>query len=290
MLSHHFGRRVIGRGQSLAPGFFGLRQNGAFPLDPVEEHQRVKSVAFVVEQLRESRSRQHGLAAVGEDCARAESVEVRTAELMAGFQAEAQGCRQIEIQLRFIDLGVVFRGSDIHAEEPSGQPAFTLCRDADRQVRRLAAGRADAAALDADFIETAMFRTDAFSEPPSGEGNRSVARVSARVDEATQRARDAEAVQYRLLPLPAIGKQLLCGLADFARLDARRGEGAIEHDARRTVIAVHVRRRKRKFRPDAFETVPAGVFVELTLLGGIIADAQQVIDGILIFLPAQPIM
>ena len=41
MLRHHFGRRVIGRGQSLAPGFFGLRPDGAFPLDPVEEHQRV---------------------------------------------------------------------------------------------------------------------------------------------------------------------------------------------------------------------------------------------------------
>ena len=204
MLSHHFGRRVIGRGQSLAPGFFGLRQDGPFPLDPVEEHQRVKSVAFVVEQLRESRSRQHGLAAVGEDRARAEPVKVRAADLMAGFQAEAQGCRQIEIHLRFIDLGVVFRGGDIQAEEPGGQPAFTLCRDADRQVRRLAARRADAAGLDTDFVETAMFRTDAFSEPPGGEGRRPVDRVGARVDETAQRPRDAEAVQHRLLPLPAI--------------------------------------------------------------------------------------
>ena len=290
MLRHHFGRRVIGRGQSLTPGFFGLRQDGAFPFDPVEEHQRVKSVAFVVEQLRERRSRQHGLAAVGEDRARAEPVGVHTADLVGCFHAEAQTCRQIEIHLRFIDLGVVFRGGDIQAEKPDGHPAFSFCRDADGQVRRLAARRADAAGLDTDFVETAMFRTDAFSEPPGGKGRRPIDRVGARVDEAAQGPRDAEAIQYLLLPLPAIGKQLLRGLADFARLDARRGEGAIQHDARRAVITIHVRWRKRQLRPDAFEAVPAGVFVELSLLGGIIAHAQQVIDGVLILLPAQSIM
>ena len=289
MLRHSLGRGVIGRKQPLAPGFFSLREDGPFPLDPVEERQRVKSVAFVVEQLRESRSRQHGLAAVGEDRAPAEPVEVHAANLVGCFQAEAQVCRQIEIQLRFIDLGVVFRGSDIQAEEPGGQPAFTLCRDADGQVRRLAVRRADAAGLDADFIETAMFRTDAFSEPPGGEGRRSVARVGARVDETAQRARDAEAIQYLLLPLPAIREQLLRGLADFAWLDGR-GEGAIQDDARRAVITIHVRWRKRQLRPDAFEAVPAGVFVELSLLGGIIAYAEQVIDGVLILLPAQAIV
>ena len=36
--------------------------------------------------------------------------------------------------------------------------------------------------------------------------------------------------------------------------------------------------------------MPAGVFVELSLLGGIIAYAQQVIDGVLILLSAQAIM
>ena len=99
MLRHRFGLGVIGREQVFAPGFVGLRQDGAFPLDPVEEYQRVESVAFVVEQLRERRSRQHGLAAVGEDRARAEPVEVNPAELMAGFQSEAQGDRQLERQL-----------------------------------------------------------------------------------------------------------------------------------------------------------------------------------------------
>ena len=89
-----------------------------------------------------------------------------------------------------------------------------------------------------------MFRTDAFSEPPGGEGHRSVDRVSARIDEAAQGALDAEAVQGLLLPLSAIREQLLRGLADFAWLDGR-GEGAIQDDARRPVIPIHMRRRKR---------------------------------------------
>ena len=36
--------------------------------------------------------------------------------------------------------------------------------------------------------------------------------------------------------------------------------------------------------------MPAGVFVQLTLLGGVIADAQQIVDGVLILLTAQTIM
>ena len=107
----------------------------------------------------------------------------------------------------------------------------------------LPAERADAAGLDANFIEPAVLRADALSKPTGGEGRRPVVRKGAGVDEAAQGALDAEAVQCRLLCLPASGKQFCSGLTDFAWLHAR-GEGAIQDDARRPVIPIHMRWRK----------------------------------------------
>ena len=79
---------------------------------------------------------------------------------------------------------------------------------------------------------------------------------SAGEQEITQRALDAEPIQRLLLFLPAAVTQLGGRLADLASLAGRGGESAVEHDVRRAVIAVHMRRRERKLRPDAFKPVP----------------------------------
>ena len=51
-----------------------------------------------------------------------------------------------------------------------------------------------------------------------------------------------------------------------------------------------MRRRQRQLRSDAFKPMPERVFVQLAGLRRIITHAQQIIDRVLILLPAQPIM
>ena len=69
MLRDHFGRRVIGRQQTVAPRLFRLRYQRPFPFDPIEEHRGEEAVPLVIEHLRGVRVQQQGLAAVRENIA-----------------------------------------------------------------------------------------------------------------------------------------------------------------------------------------------------------------------------
>ena len=81
--------------------------------------------------------------------------------------------------------------------------------------------------------------------------------------QVTQRPLDAETGNRLHLGLPAGVTQLRSGLADFLGLYAGHWEGSVEHDPRRAIVAIHMRRRERQLRTDALKTVPERVFIQL---------------------------
>ncbi len=93
-----------------------------------------------------------------------------------------------------------------------------------------------------------------------------------------------------MLALPTPIAQFRCGLADRASLAGRGRKRSVEYDVRRAVIAIHMRRGKRKLRSNALITTPQCVFVQFSRLSGIIAHAEQIVDRVLILFPAQAIM
>ena len=198
--------------------------------------------------------------------------------------AEVQSRGHLKKQLKLIDLRLVLRSREVELDE-AGHGLLTG-PFADAQVRWLAAGRTNATGLDADLVESAVLRADS-AKPVRRERIVDLAGK----EEVTQRSLDAKTVQRRLLFLSATVTQISGGHTDLARIHGRGGrKGAVEHQLRRAVITIHMRRRERQLRPDALKSMPERVFIKLARLRRIIAHAQQIIDRVLILLPAQPIM
>ena len=229
-----------------------------------------------------------GLAAVREDVITA--VE-RTAEgrslspvhPICGHHAEIQRRGHFEEHLELIHLRLVLRCRDVELDEPVHRLFARPLADA--QMRCLATDRTNATGLDAELVEPAVLRPG-LSEPMRCHRLLGVAGIK----QMTQRSLDAETVQRRPLVFPAVVTDLGSGLADFARLDRRGRKRSVEHGHRRTVVTIYMRRRKRQLRPDAFKSMPQRILIQLARLRGIIVHAEQVIDRVLILLPAQPIM
>ena len=156
-----------------------------------------------------------------------------------GHHAEVQRRGHFKEHFKLVNLRLVFRCCDVELDEPIHR--FLTRPFANAQVCWLAVGRADAAGLDAKFVQPTVLRAS-LSEPVRRE--RILDRAGKK--EITQWPLDAEAVQRRLLVLPAAVANLRRRLAKFASLSRRRDwECAIQHQLRRAVIAIHMRRRER---------------------------------------------
>ncbi len=84
--------------------------------------------------------------------------------------------------------------------------------------------------------------------------------------------------------------QLSRGLADLVRPQWLGRKGTIKNLFGGTVIATDVGRGQRQLRADPLIPVPQGVLVQLARFRWVVMDAKQIIDGVLILLPAQPVM
>ena len=220
MLLHHLECGVIGRYNIFAPQFFRIRYQWAFPLDPIEDHRGEQAVTFAIEHLRRGRSQQMSLAAVRENVggsvgkAVAEGGSGSPIDAVGGHDGPVQRRRHVEIHLELIDLRAVLGGGDIELDESSH--GFLAGGFADAQVGRLAAEWADAAGLDAQAIEPAVFRAG-FSEPLGRQRGFDLTRE----DEVAHGALDAEFLQSLRHALAAAAAHFQCGLTNLAGLAGR---------------------------------------------------------------------
>ena len=288
MAGDDLGGGVIAREDAFAAGGLFVRHERTFPLDPVHEHRGEDAVALVIEHLRRVRVQELTFAAVGEEIGPAaehvaEGRAAAAVDAFGGHYAEVQRRGHVEVDVELVDLRTVFRGVDVELDE-TGDGLFAGGL-ADTQVRGLAAGRADAAGLEAQAIEPAVFWPD-LAEPLG----RKRGLDAAWEEQLAERSLDAEAIKGLLGRLHVAVMHLGRGLADLAGFAGLRGEGALEYRIGGTVVAIHVRRRKRELGADAFEAVPEGIFVQSAGSRRIVAGAEQVVDGVLIFFAAQAIM
>ena len=288
MAGDDLGGGVIAREDAFAAGGLFLRHERTFPFDPVDEHRGEDAVALIIEHLRRVRVQELLFAAVREEVGPAaehvaEGGSGAAVDDVGSHDAEVQRRRHVQVDVELVDLGAVFWRVDVELDE-AGHGLFAG-RLADAQVSGLAAGRADAAGLEAQAIEAALFGPD-LAEPLGREGDLDASRK----EQLTQRALDAEAIKGRLGGLKVAVMHLGGRHADLAGLAGLRGEGAFEHRVGGAVVAIHVRGRKRELGTDAFEAVPEGVFVQAAGSRRIIPSAEQIVDGVLIFFAAQAIM
>src|SRR6185369_11349148 len=154
-------------------------------------------------------------------------------------------------------LWAVLGGRDVKLDEPIDS-LFTGPL-ADAEVRRLATNRPSAARLNADFVEPAVLRPDL----PKPVRRKRMIHV-ARIQQMSQRSLDAEPVQRLLLILAAAVTQLGSRLANLASITRSHRKGPVQHEPRRAVIPIDMRRRERQLRPNPLEPMPQRVFVQLT--------------------------
>ena len=289
MLRHYLGRGVIMRQHTFAACHFFFRYQGAFPFDPIEDHGGKDAVAIFIEHLRRVGIQQRRLTTVGEKVglpARERSSEGPAApavDPVGGNHREMEVGRHFQKDLELINLRLVFRCREVEFDE--AVHGFLAGSFADTQVSRLTSGRADSAGLEAHFVESAVL-WPRLPKPvllecdldPAGE------------HQGAKWSFDTETVQGFLLFLPATVAQIGGCLADFSGFAGRGGKGTIEDEIRRAVVAIHVRWRERELRADTLKSMPQGILIQLPWLRRIIAHPEQVIDRILIFLPAQTIV
>ena len=213
--------------------------------------------------------------------------------------------RHFEKHLEFINLRTVFRSGDVEFDN-----AFHVCTTgsfADAEVGGLTTFRTDSAGLKAKSVETTVLRTQysILANLPCRPGATVYIMShpshpliitkpvwlerglhSARKMEVTQRPFDSEFFQQFLLHLPATVAQLCRRLANLACLARGGWKSAVEHHLCRAVVAIHVRRRKRKLRADALIPVPERVLIQFPRFRWIIAHSEQIVDRVLVFLTA----
>ena len=231
---------VVGRHQSLAASLLARRQQWAFPFNPVNEHRGEDAVTLIVEHLRGIRVEELAFAAVREEVGPAAEYVAEggtgpAVDALGGDYAEVQRRGHVDVDVELVDLGAVLGRVDVEFDE-AGHGLFAG-RLTDAQVGRLAAGRTNAAGLEAQAIESALLGAD-LSKPlgrkggldPTGE------------EELSERPLDAKAVQRHLSGLQVAVMHLSRGFADLAGVARLGGEGTIQHDVGGAVIPVHVRR------------------------------------------------
>ena len=288
MRRHHLGRRVIRRHHLLTTRFFRLGHQRPFPFDPIEDHRGKKTVSFAIKHLRRVRIQQNSLAAVREHVTTAaeriaESRALSPVHHIRGHHAKIQRGGHLKKHLKFIHLRLILRRGDVELDEPVHR--FLARALADAQMSRLTTNRTNAAGLDAKLVEPAMLRPS-LPEPV----RRECVLDRAREKQPSQRLLDAKPIQHRLLILATAVAQFRRCLAQFACVARRIRKRTIQHQFRRAVVAIHMRRRERKLRADALKAMPAGVFIQFARLRGIVAHTEQIIDRVLVLRPAQPIM
>ena len=188
-------------------------------------------------------------------------------DAIGGDDAEMQRGWHVEVDVKLVDLGAILGCVDVELDEAGH--GFFAGGFSDAQVGRLAAERTDAAGLEAQAVEPALFGPD-LAEPLG----RKRGLDPAREEELSQRALDPELVERGLGGLHVAVMHLRRCHADLAGLAGLGGEGAFEYGVRGAVIAIHVRRRKRELGADALEAVPEGVFVQPAWRSRIIAGAE----------------
>ena len=288
MFSNRLRGGVVGWHQSLAASLLARRQQWAFPFDPVHEHRGEDAVTLVVEHLRGVRVEELAFAAVREEVGPAaeyiaEGGTGPTVNPLGGDHAEVQRCGHIEVHVELVDLRAILGRIDVEFDE-AGHGLFAGGL-ADAQVSWLAAGRTNAAGLEAQAIESALLGAD-LTEPLRRKGSLDPAGE----EELSERSLDAEAIQRHLGGLQIAVMHLSRRHAYLAGVAGFGGESPVEHRVGGAVIPVHVRRREGEGGADAIEAVPERIFVQAARDGGIVAHTEQVIDGVLIFLTAEAIM
>ena len=84
--------------------------------------------------------------------------------------------------------------------------------------------------------------------------------------------------------------EIRCGLANDFRWNAFSGEGTGQNRLSRLVISFNMGGGKRKLRTNPFKPMPERVGIEFARFCGVVAYAQKIVHGVLIFFSAQTIV
>ena len=84
--------------------------------------------------------------------------------------------------------------------------------------------------------------------------------------------------------------EICCGLANDFRWNAFSGEGTGQNRLSRLVISFNMGGGKRKLGTNPFKAMPERVGIEFARFCGVVAYAQKIVHGVLIFFSAQAIV
>ena len=109
-------------------------------------------------------------------------------------------------------------------------------------------------------------------------------------NEGTKRPLNSKSLEGFLVLVRTPVTEIRCGLANDFRCNALSGEGTGQNCLSRLVVSFNMGGGKRKLGSNPFKAMPERVGIEFARFCGVVAYTQKIVDGVLIFFTAQPIM
>ena len=109
-------------------------------------------------------------------------------------------------------------------------------------------------------------------------------------NEGAKRPFDSKSLEGFFVLVRTPVTEIRCGLANDFRWNALSGKGTGQNCLSRLVISFNMGGGKRKLGTNPFKAMPERIGIEFARFCGVVAYAQKIVDGVLIFFTAQPIV